>query len=94
MRSFFDKHKLLTDIAVTVLLCAVMLIAMEIRQPFFFLQDDNWDSYICQYVHSLRSVSNGEFPLYNFHQLGGTSFLEKGQTGQLNLFVYIRRLFK
>lgn len=89
MRSFFDKHKLLTDIAVTVLLCAVMLIAMEIRQPFFFLQDDNCDSYICQYVHSLRSVSNGEFPLYNFHQLGGSAFLEKGQTGQLNLFVYL-----
>lgn len=89
MRAFIEKHKLLTDILITVLLCAVMLIAMEIRQPYFFLQDDNCDSYVCQYVYSLRSVSQGEFPYYNFHQFGGMRYLDKGQTGQLNIFVYI-----
>lgn len=89
MKSFLDKHKLFVDIAVTVLLCAVMLIAMEIRQPYFFLQDDNCDSYICQYAYSLRSVSQGEFPYYDFHQFGGMRFLDKGQTGQLNIFVYL-----
>lgn len=89
MRSFLDKHKLLVDIAVTILLCAVMLIAMEIRQPYFFLQDDNCDAYICQYNYSLRSVLQGEFPYYNFHQFGGMRYLDKGQTGQLNVFVYL-----
>ncbi|MCR5048591.1 MAG: hypothetical protein K6A37_06500 [Saccharofermentans sp.] len=89
MRAFIEKHKLLTDILITVLLCAVMLIAMEIRQPYFFLQDDNCDSYVCQYAYSLESVIQGEFPYYNFHQFGGMRYLDKGQTGQLNIFVYI-----
>ena len=89
MRAFIEKHKLLTDILITVLLCAVMLIAMEIRQPYFFLQDDNCDSYVCQYVYSLQSVAHGEFPYYDFHQFGGMRYLDKGQTGQLNIFVYI-----
>ncbi|MCQ2515282.1 MAG: hypothetical protein MJ094_00280 [Saccharofermentans sp.] len=62
---------------------------MEIRQPYFFLQDDNADSYICQYVYSIESVIKGEFPLYNFRQFAGIDFLGKGQTGQLNLLVYI-----
>jgi len=89
LKAWFKKHPLAVDTAITILISVIMLTIMEIRQPYFFLQDDNCDSYICQYVHSLRSVTQGEFPLYNFHQLGGISFLGKGQTGQLNLFVYI-----
>ncbi|MBR1797672.1 MAG: hypothetical protein IJ757_06660 [Clostridiales bacterium] len=88
MSGFFGKHKLLKDALIVALICVLMLVVMEIRQPYFFLQDDNCDAYICQYVHSLRSVAQGEFPYYNFHQLGGTGFLDKGQTGQLNPFVY------
>jgi hypothetical protein len=56
MNEFIKKHKLLSNIVILVLICILMLIALEIRQPYFFLQDDNADSYICQYVHSLRSV--------------------------------------
>lgn len=89
MSEFIRKHKLLTELAILVLLCILMLTAIEVRQPYFFLQDDNADSYICQYVFSLRSVLSGEFPLYNFHQYAGLSFLDRGQTGQLNIFVYI-----
>ncbi len=92
MKGFLDRHKLLTDIGITVLICIVMLTVLEIRAPYFFLQDDNAVSYICQYVYSIRSVLHGEFPFYNFHQLGGISFLDKGQTGQLNIFVYIGAL--
>ena len=89
MPEVIRKHKLLTELAVLVLLCILMLMAIEIRQPYFFLQDDNADSYICQYVYSLESVFKGEFPLYNFHQFAGIGFLDRGQTGQLNPFVYI-----
>lgn len=89
MNEFIKKHKLLSNTVILVLICILMLLALEIRQPYFFLQDDNADSYICQYVHSLRSVSQGEFPLYNFHQLGGVPFLDRGQTGELNIFVYV-----
>ena len=88
MRAFIEKHKLLSAAVVTVFICILMLAVIEIRQPYFFLQDDNADSYICQYVYSLRSVSEGEFPYYNFNQLSGQPFLDKGQTGQLNVFVY------
>lgn len=89
MSGFIKKHKLLTDVIILVLVCILMLVALEVRQPYFFLQDDNADSYICQYVHSLRSVSQGEFPFYNFHQLGGIPFLDRGQTGELNVVVYL-----
>ncbi|MCR5593910.1 MAG: hypothetical protein K6F79_09230 [Saccharofermentans sp.] len=89
MSEFIKKHKLLTDVVILVLICILMLVALEIRQPYFFLQDDNADSYICQYVHSLRSASQGQLPFYNFHQLGGIPFLDRGQTGELNVFVYI-----
>ena len=41
MKGFLDRHKLLTDIGVTVLICIVMLTVLEIRAPYFFLQDDN-----------------------------------------------------
>jgi len=89
MKAWIRKHPLFTDIVITVLLSVVIFAALEIKLPYFFLQDDNCDSYICQYVHSLRSVMQGEFPFYNFHQFGGVTFLDKGQTGQLNLFVYL-----
>jgi len=89
MSEFIQKHKKLTELAILVLLCILMLTAIEVRQPYFFLQDDNADSYICQYVHTIRSALEGEFPLYNFHQYAGIGFLDRGQTGQLNPVVYI-----
>jgi hypothetical protein len=57
------------------MLCAVILCVlalMELRFPYFFLQDDNRVQHLPLYVHNLRALMNGEFPFYNFHQYLGT----------------------
>ena len=53
-------------------LVVVILLAMELRHPYFFLQDDNRDQFLPYFVHNLRSLLAGEIPLFNFHQHLGT----------------------
>ncbi len=55
-----------------VALILLMVAFIESRQPFFFLQDDNRSLYLPFYVHNMRALLGGEFPLYNFHQYLGT----------------------
>jgi hypothetical protein len=54
------------------LLTIILLSLMEMRHPYFFLQDDNRDQFLPYYVHNLRAVMGGELPLFNFHQHLGT----------------------
>jgi len=57
-----------------VMLCGLiffMVVMMEIRFPYFFLQDDNRVQHLPLYVHNLRALLAGEFPFYNFHQYLG-----------------------
>ena len=84
-----DKKQYYIDIAVILLICLVFFAFLELRYPYFFLNDDNADSYLCSYRHTVRSVLSGEFPFYNFHQFCGKRFFEVGQTGSLNPLVYI-----
>src|SRR6185369_12322261 len=58
--------------AMLVALTLFMVICMEISHPFFFLQDDNRTLYLPFYLHNFRSLLEGEFPFYNFHQYLGT----------------------
>ncbi len=53
-------------------LTVIMFAVIEIRNPYFFLQDDNRSLYLPFYFHNLRALLGGEFPLYNFHQYLGT----------------------
>jgi len=55
------------------LLTLAILAVVEYRHPFFFLQDDNRDQTLPNFVHNFRAVSRGEFPLFNFHQFLGTA---------------------
>jgi len=48
-----------------------MVAVLELRFPYFFLQDDNRVQHLPFYVHNLRALLNGEFPFYNFHQFLG-----------------------
>lgn len=54
----------------SVLICFVIAM-MELRFPYFFLQDDNRVQHLPLYVHNIRAILSGEFPLYNFHQYLG-----------------------
>ena len=86
---FSDKKQTLIDFGVILLISAIFFAVIEIRFPYFFLNDDNADSYLCVYKHSVRSVLSGEFPFYNFHQFCGSRFFGTGQTGSLNPLVYL-----
>lgn len=77
------------DFAVIVLICLLVFAFLELRYPYFFLQDDNADAYLGMYRYSVRSVLNGEFPFYNFNEFCGKRFLGTGQTGSLNLLVFL-----
>ncbi len=54
------------------LLTICMLAVIEIQHPYFFLHDDNLQQNLPYYVHNIRSLLAGEFPLFNFHQFLGT----------------------
>lgn len=65
-----------------------VLLFIESKHSYFFLQDDNRDSYLPYFVHNYRSLLNGELALYNFHQFMGIPALASGQTGSLYPITY------
>ncbi|OOM74857.1 bacterial membrane protein YfhO [Clostridium sp. BL-8] len=71
-----------------VFLVLTSLVFIEYKHPYFFLQDDNRDSYLPYFVHNYESILNGELPLYNFHQFLGIPSLAIGQTAALYPITY------
>ena len=67
----------------------LFLIVLEAVHPYYFMCDDNLDSYIAVYSHTMESVLHGEWVKYNFHQFSGIRFLSHGQTGGFNIFTYL-----
>src|SRR5659263_672398 len=53
----------------------LFFVIIEIRHPYMFLQDDNRDLGLPNFVHAYRSLMNGEIALFNFHQYLGTPFM-------------------
>ena len=75
-----------------VLLAALLLIGVlliELKHPYFFLQDDNRDGVLPNLVHTFDSLLGGELAQYNFHQFLGYPFLAAGQTGVLYPLNYL-----
>jgi len=62
-----SKRVLVATLATAML----MLIAVEVRSPYYFLQDDNREFVLPAFVHNWRSLLSGEFPEYNFHTFAG-----------------------
>ena len=69
-------------LAATVL--AVML-AIELRRPYYFLQDDNRDFALPCLLHNWRALRGGEIAQFNFHQFAGVPHLSNGASGALNV---------
>ncbi|MFA7402481.1 MAG: hypothetical protein WC007_00700 [Pelobacteraceae bacterium] len=64
-------HDSILDVTMALILLAIvvgMVAIVELKYPYFFLQDDNRVNLLPYYVHNTRAVLGGEFPLYNFHQ--------------------------
>lgn len=74
------------------IVCFLFLL-IELKYPYYFLQDDNRDFVLPAYAHSYRSLLNGEFALYNFHQFLGYPIFSSGQSGALYPFTYISIFF-
>lgn len=72
-----------------VILVLLSLLYIEYKHPYFFLQDDNRDSYLPYFVHNYESMLNGEIALYNFHQFLGIPSLATGQAATLYPITYI-----
>lgn len=66
----------LTATLVTALL---LLLSLEIRFPYYFLQDDGLQDFLPYYFHNWRSLLAGHLPLYDFHIFAGVPHLAMGQ---------------
>jgi hypothetical protein len=72
------------------LLAAVVgvLLLVESKTPYYFLQDDNRDMFLPMFTHAFDALKNGQLALYDFHQFLGTPDLAIGQTGVMYAPMY------
>ena len=84
-----SKKKGLCWLALTIITVLALLSVLELVHPYYFLCDDNLDSYIAVYKHTVDAALDGELATYNFHQFMGIQFLSHGQTGTFNPITYI-----
>ncbi|MFA5161746.1 MAG: hypothetical protein WC421_05830 [Elusimicrobiales bacterium] len=72
----FDRRRFLVFAALFAVAAAVFVFLLELRAPYYFLQDDNRDITLPAFVHGWRALSvHGEIARYNFHQFLGTPTL-------------------
>lgn len=83
------RRQAFVDITVLLVLVSITFAVIELIHPYYFLMDDNQNSYLYVYTHSFRALTRGEISLYNFHQFLGLPFLATGQTGTLSPIVII-----
>jgi hypothetical protein len=66
------------------------LLCLEIREPNYFLYDDNADYFLPAYSYNWHAViEHKTIPLINLHQYLGHAYLAQGETGVLYLPIYI-----
>ena len=80
-----------------VVVLAVFFLCLEYRYPYYFLQDDNRNFFMPLFVHSYRSLCEGELPFFNFHQFLGHPLLSSGQSASLyppvHISLFLSKLF-
>ena len=85
-----DSDKSSLDIIIVISVILAILSIIEIRfGGYFFVHDDNLQSYLCLYKHTFDGLMHGSLSLYNFHQFMGIPFVDEGQSGVFNPLVYI-----
>ena len=81
----------LASLKYPLLLAAVLvavLLAIELRTPYYFLQDDNRDMGLPTIVQNWRALQGGEIAQFNFHQFAGFPYLSNGNSAVLYPFGY------
>jgi len=72
---------------------ALLLVLLEFRSPFYFLQDDSVEYYLPLYYHDWRSLLHGHLAFYNFHIYAGIPHASLGQAAVFYLPQYIAMFF-
>jgi hypothetical protein len=75
--------------AATLITALLLLLTLEVRSPYYFLQDDSLESYLPMYFHNWRSLLAGELPLYDFHIFCGVPHASMGQEAPFYLPEYL-----
>ncbi len=70
------------------LIVIALFAVLEVAHPYYFLQDDNRDSFLPLFVHNYRAVSDGQLPQFNFYQSLGRPQLANGWSAALQPFNY------
>ncbi len=67
----------------------LLLLLLEFRWPYYFLQDDGLEYFLPAYFHNWHSLLTGRLPLYDFHIFAGVPHLAVGQTAVFYLPQYL-----
>jgi|GEM_PF-1227563 len=67
----------------------LFLVFIEIKQPYYFLHDDNISYVLPSISHNYNSIANSQIPFYNFHQHLGTPTFSAGLTATFYPFIYL-----
>ena len=83
-----DRARQFQPALVLLVLMASLLMGLQAIEPRFFLRDDNVTHFLPAYEYAYETVTGGELPLLNHHQMFGGTFLASGQTGVFLLTLY------
>ncbi len=75
MRNHFVRFGYPLLLAATV---AAAQLAIELRRPYYFVQDDNLDTVLPSFVHNWQALRGGEIAQFNFCQYAGIPQLSSG----------------
>jgi hypothetical protein len=73
----------------TLAIASLLLLALEFRWPYYFLQDDGLEYFLPAYWHNWRALLAGHLPLYDFHIFAGVPHLAIGQTAVFYIPEYL-----
>ncbi len=66
-----------------------LLLLLELRFPYYFLQDDGCNYFLPSFFHNWREVLQGYFPAYNFHTFAGVPHEAVSQPGVFYIPQYL-----
>ncbi len=76
-------------LVLTLAVASFLLLLLEFRWPYYFLQDDGRQYFLPAYFHNWRSLLSGHLPLYDFHVFGGLPHASMGQPAVFYIPQYV-----
>ena len=85
-----SRRRDIAAVSAILVLAGLYFAVLELREPFYFLWDDNASFFLPCYVYNHDSViGRGELPHLNYHQYLGHTYLASGQTAVLYPPLYL-----